>query len=733
MMKTLLACICCLLPGTPFTLAQAEPNGWDTLEARALAEHGEVGASAAAFLRSHAPASDADLDAELLWSNLDLALRARNEFPWAAAVPDEMYLNDVLPYAVFDETREHWRPRFYELCSDIVKDAADATEAIQLLNRDLFNALDVHYNTGRKRPNQSPQESIEQGRATCTGLSIILVYACRSVGIPARGVGVENWHDLRGNHTWVEAWDGEWRFTGADEYTANGLDRAWFTGDAARATPGHRGKAVWATSWAHTGEPFPMVWSPASQAVSAVDVTHRYTNHPIEPLGEDAVSFQLRVWDGAKRIAARVRITDAAGSEVADVFTRAGRADLNDMPSAVLRHGQPYNLTVEHLGKRWTTQLEPLAAGDGGTQTHDLRVSDLQAVLSEHQAQDAIDAIWARIADGIRAKREGKAIGEVTKAGQTMRLLERSFGEAPPSERTLWISLHGGGGAPAEVNDQQWRNQIKLYEPEEGLYIAPRAPTDTWNLWHQAHIDALLDELIAVCVATRGVDPNRVYLMGYSAGGDGVYQLAPRLADRFAAATMMAGHPNDARPESLRNLPFAIFMGGKDSAYKRNEVAAQWGERLAELHRTDPEGYLHRVTIYPEHGHWMNGEDREALPWMQAHTRTPWPTRVVWRQDDVTHTRLYWLERTAEAIKPGEQVTAHVEGQIITITSDDVRSVRLLLHDQLIDLDQPIAVVANGIEVFCGRVLRTNAEIERSLTARRDPTMAATASLEVSW
>jgi poly(3-hydroxybutyrate) depolymerase len=44
----------------------------------------------------------------------------------------------------------------------------------------------------------------------------------------------------------------------------------------------------------------------------------------------------------------------------------------------------------------------------------------------------------------------------------------------------------------------------------------------------------------------RGVNPDKVYLLGYPAGGDGVWQLAPRMADRFAAAAMMAGHPNGA-------------------------------------------------------------------------------------------------------------------------------------------------------------------------------------------
>ena len=45
--------------------------------------------------------------------------------------------------------------------------------------------------------------------------------------------------------------------------------------------------------------------------------------------------------------------------------------------------------------------------------------------------------------------------------------------------------------------------------------------------------------LIENLVALQEVNPNRVYLMGYSAGGDGVYQVAPRMADTLAAAAMM--------------------------------------------------------------------------------------------------------------------------------------------------------------------------------------------------
>ena len=118
--------------------------------------------------------------------------------------------------------------------------------------------------------------------------------------------------------------------------------------------------------------------------------------------------------------------------------------------------------------------------------------------------------------------------------------------------------------------------------------------------------------------------------MGYSAGGDGVYQLAPRMADRWAAASMMAGHPNDAKPDNLRNLPFGLFMGGKDGAYNRNKTAEKWKSLLTQLNKNDPTGYKNMVRIYPDMGHWMKLKDAESLPWMASFTRNPWPKKIIW-------------------------------------------------------------------------------------------------------
>lgn len=720
-------------------------------------KHGEPGLAAARFLVEHMPARDREaLSAEFLATNLDLAFQARAEFPWAKAVPAELFHNDVLPYAVFDETREPWRADFLEKARGLVQDARTATEAAQALNRGLFKLINVHYNTGRKRPNQSPSESIALNKATCTGLSIILVDACRAVGIPARAVGTPLWANERGNHTWVEVWDGDWHFTGADEYDANGLDRGWFVGDAAQAKADVPRHAIYATSWKREVA-FPMVWARGSDAVAAVNVTARYAK-AVAP--SEMARLGVRLWDkaGGTRLAAKVCVLDGVRRQCALAETKAGTADLNDLPRFTLKPGATGWLRFT-LGSE--VREMPFAALAQGDPTIDARWSELQPVsaalaalegwlalpeaerkadapalqlpLSRAEADRALELLVADRTAQLRDERQDELEQKsITLGGKTLRWMDKTFGDAPTNGRSLWISMHGGGNAPATVNDKQWTNQIGLYQPAEGIYVAPRGPTDTWNLWHEAHVDGLFQRLIEDYVALRGVNPDKVYLMGYSAGGDGVWQLAPRMADRFAAAAMMAGHPNEASLLGLRNLPFAIFMGGEDKAYNRNKIAAERGALLGQLEKDDAGGYVHFVRIYEGLGHWMQRKDAEGVPWMAQFARNPWPKRVVWQQDDVVHDRFYWLQvGDRAAIRERQKIVATVTGRTIAVEGDSTATLSLRLSDRLLDLDEPLKVTLNGREVFAGPVVRKAANLVRSLQERADATAAAAAV--VNW
>ena len=117
------------------------------------------------------------------------------------------------------------------------------------------------------------------------------------------------------------------------------------------------------------------------------------------------------------------------------------------------------------------------------------------AAVSEEAKEEAV---------GVAAEMEAKVL-DIN--GVKMPFWYTTYGKKPKGGRSLWISMHGGGGAPERVNTQQWQNQKRLYTPAEGVYLAPRAPTDTWNLWHQGHIDGLFDRLIENMIVFEDVDP----------------------------------------------------------------------------------------------------------------------------------------------------------------------------------------------------------------------------------
>lgn len=371
--------------------------------------------------------------------------------------------------------------------------------------------------------------------------------------------------------------------------------------------------------------------------------------------------------------------------------------------------------------------------------------------LTQQEAQTAVKMLASNKLTHLKKIRKEEFTNKsITLDEKTLKYEYRKLGRTPNNGHSLYISMHGGGGAPKQVNDKQWSNQIKLYTPKEGIYVAPRAPTDTWDLWHLPQVDLLFDRLIENFIIFENINPNKVYIMGYSAGGDGTYQLAPRMADRWAGAAMMAGHPGDAQTYNLRNLPYFIQCGGKDGAYKRNQWTEAWGKKLDELTQENPGEYPHKWIVYPRYGHWMNLKCKQAIPWMAKNSRNPWPKKVSWYQDNVTHRRFYWLANNNP--QEGQLIKAEVVGQTITVKTPDenqhtdpptlgepnskafthLPSVTLRLSDQLLNLDQPITVkTADGAVLFQGKVKRTIAAIAESIQQRLDTTSAASATLTI--
>lgn len=311
------------------------------------------------FLVLNMPERDLQsLSAEFLRENVALAYRAWNEAPWKDRVSKELFFNVVLPYANVDEHRDNWRREFYERCKPLVNDAKTPGQAAVVLNQKIFGLLKVHYSTKRNKADQGPHESMATGLASCTGLAVLLIDACRAVGVPARFVGVPLWSDNSGNHSWVEVWDDGWHFTGAAEPAGDKLDQAWFTGKASTAQRDSPLGAIYAVSFRRTPAAFPMVWAPDVNDVYAVNVTDRYTRHPqLVPPG--SVQLMFRVVDPANgdRVAAKLKVIGPSGEVVFTGTANDERFDGNDHLTAIVTANETYRVEASYKNRTATATL----------------------------------------------------------------------------------------------------------------------------------------------------------------------------------------------------------------------------------------------------------------------------------------------------------------------------------------------------------------------------------------
>lgn len=329
-----------------------------------------------AFLISYMPERDAKtLTADFLKEHVQYAYKARNEFPWAKAVPNDIFLNDVVAYVNLNEERESWRKDFYERFKKYVAQCKTMREAIDSVNKNIRDEVQVDYNTKREKADQAPYESMRQHMASCSGLSILLTDAFRAVGIPSRVAGTPNWYDNRGNHNWSEVWvNGGWHFT--EYYPSEDLDKSWFLADAGKAIKEDVGKAIYAASFKPADSYFPLVWDMSIRYVHAANVTDRYTSlyrAQLAATPADGSHVDLRVMVFKDKNHA-----EASGDRVAtnlDVFAGdkqifGGRStgatqDMNDVLTFKVEKNKTY--TVKFVNGKGVPEAKDVNVGDQTT------------------------------------------------------------------------------------------------------------------------------------------------------------------------------------------------------------------------------------------------------------------------------------------------------------------------------------------------------------------------------
>ncbi len=179
----------------------------------------------------------------------------------------------------------------------------------------------------------------------------------------------------------------------------------------------------------------------------------------------------------------------------------------------------------------------------------------------------------------------------------------------------LMLYLHGGLGRGDDFAKLMWYPVPRMLESGEYslpfIVVIPQCREG--EMWTDTEaLIALLDD---ICDA-HAVDPDRIYLVGYSMGGHGVWYLAYRHPERFAAIAPMSGMSNPWWTSRLKGLPVWAFHGGQDDRVPSRE-SEQMIASLGGDHDTV------RFTLNPDRGHRPPTvqEHLELFQWLLAQRR----------------------------------------------------------------------------------------------------------------
>jgi len=291
----------------------------------------------------------------------------------------------------------------------------------------------------------------------------------------------------------------------------------------------------------------------------------------------------------------------------------------------------------------------------------------------------------------------------------------------------VYIFLHGGGQTAGNEKQYEHAKEYFLDSIENGIHIACRGIRETYNTHFNPESYPLYDRLIQNLILFHNADANRIYLTGFSAGGDGVYGITPVMADRFAAVSMAAGHHNQISAINYMNTPISLQCGDDDTAYDRHLETARYGEKLKALQAEWPTGYIHecdmhvkkqhqisvrhpyRMTqvVWEDSGAWLNGgskaicKNTNAIDWVNQFTRNPLPKTIAWNLENRESLRLtesfYWLKTPFTMDKGVIYATWDAAANAATVKTSGVNGkFHIMLNWDMADFGKPISLDING-------------------------------------
>jgi predicted peptidase len=151
------------------------------------------------------------------------------------------------------------------------------------------------------------------------------------------------------------------------------------------------------------------------------------------------------------------------------------------------------------------------------------------------------------------------------------------------------------------------------------IVVSPQNPGEPMRLdraaWWPDEVLAKVDRLLDHLLDTLSIDPSRIYCTGASMGGFGVWKMAMKYPNRFAAISPQCGEGDPGKVAAIKHIPTWVFHGDSDEIMpvenSRGMVKAlkRWG---GNVRYTEFAGGSHETCYANPYA--------ELYPWLLEHT-----------------------------------------------------------------------------------------------------------------
>lgn len=178
------------------------------------------------------------------------------------------------------------------------------------------------------------------------------------------------------------------------------------------------------------------------------------------------------------------------------------------------------------------------------------------------------------------------------------------------------IFLHGAGSRGESTEKLRTNPYFKICAKHKNFPFITVAPLCSENTWFDMFES--LKELVYHILQSGYADSKRVYGIGVSMGGYGMWQLGMSLPNVFAAIVPICGGGMYWNAVRLKDTPVWAFHGGADECVKCSESRKM-------VDAVNKNGGNARLTVYPENAHdsWSDTyKNYEVFEWLLSNTKS---------------------------------------------------------------------------------------------------------------